>query len=71
MLRALTAQLDAMTASVERATQALRHHNDTSVRPRPAGSSARPTATLDQDIRRGRASATLGTLRRRVPAPRR
>ena len=65
--------LDAMTVAVERATEAMRRHNRETARAasRPAPASAGTSTTLDEDIRRGRASATLGTLRRRVPAPRR
>jgi len=71
MMPALIALLDEMTRSTERATEALRRHNAIGNPSRPASASATSTASLDENIRRGQASATLGTLRRRVPAPRR
>jgi hypothetical protein len=69
MLRALAAHLDALTASAERAAEALRRHN-LAARRSARGAAGQSAAALDEDIRRGRASATLTTLRRRVPVPR-
>jgi Flp pilus assembly protein TadG len=57
-------------------TSAVRRHTTAMRRAAPAARAplARSTPnghSLDEDIRRGRASATLTTLRRRVPTPRR